>query len=124
VQIVLKCGNLNLLEPSGPVQVCNGIALPSPLPLYTYVYICVCVCLCLYLFRPVNQLQAPVVGRMARPLDGKVYDTDVLVCSVHRMTFMVRLWLLSLPYKLYNFQQTSHITTHTWTVRKVSERSK
>jgi len=28
VQIVLKSGSLNLLEPSGPVQACNGIALP------------------------------------------------------------------------------------------------
>jgi len=28
VPIVLKSGNLNLLVPSGPVQVCNGIALP------------------------------------------------------------------------------------------------
>ena len=26
VPIVLKFGNLNLLEPSGPVQACNGIA--------------------------------------------------------------------------------------------------
>ena len=26
--IVLKSGNLNLLEASGPVQACNGIALP------------------------------------------------------------------------------------------------
>ena len=26
--IVLKCGSLKLLEPSGPVQTCNGIALP------------------------------------------------------------------------------------------------
>jgi hypothetical protein len=26
--IVLKSGSLNLLEPSGPVQTCNGIALP------------------------------------------------------------------------------------------------
>jgi hypothetical protein len=26
----LKSGSLNLLEPSGPVQVCNGIALPLP----------------------------------------------------------------------------------------------
>ena len=25
---ILKSGNLNLLEPSGPVQACNGIALP------------------------------------------------------------------------------------------------
>ena len=26
--IILKSGRLNLLEPSGPVQACNGIALP------------------------------------------------------------------------------------------------
>jgi len=26
--IVLKSGSLSLLEPSGPVQACNGIALP------------------------------------------------------------------------------------------------
>ena len=30
---VLKSGNFNLLEPSGPVQACNGITLPLPLPL-------------------------------------------------------------------------------------------
>jgi hypothetical protein len=28
VRIILKSGSLNLLEPSGPVQACNGIALP------------------------------------------------------------------------------------------------
>jgi hypothetical protein len=28
VPIVIKSGSLNLLEPSGPVKVCNGIALP------------------------------------------------------------------------------------------------
>jgi hypothetical protein len=27
---VLKSGSLNLLEPYGPVQACNGIALPLP----------------------------------------------------------------------------------------------
>ena len=32
VPIVLKSGSLNLLEPSGPVQACNGIAIPLPLP--------------------------------------------------------------------------------------------
>ena len=26
--IVLKCGSLKILESSGPVQACNGIALP------------------------------------------------------------------------------------------------
>jgi hypothetical protein len=28
VPIILKSGSLNLLEPSGPVQACNGLALP------------------------------------------------------------------------------------------------
>jgi len=28
MMIVLKSGILDLLEPSGPVQACNGIALP------------------------------------------------------------------------------------------------
>jgi len=28
VPIVLKSGSFNLVEPSGPVQACNGIALP------------------------------------------------------------------------------------------------
>jgi hypothetical protein len=27
--IVLKCGSLNLLEPSGSIKACNGIALPT-----------------------------------------------------------------------------------------------
>jgi hypothetical protein len=30
--VVMKSGNLSLLEPSGPVQACNGIDLPLPLP--------------------------------------------------------------------------------------------
>ena len=34
VAIVLKSGSLNLLEPPGPVQVCNGFALPLPLHFY------------------------------------------------------------------------------------------
>ena len=29
--IVMKCGNLNFLEPSGPLQACNGTALSLPL---------------------------------------------------------------------------------------------
>ena len=28
----MKSGNLNFLEPSGPLQTCNGTALPLPLP--------------------------------------------------------------------------------------------
>ena len=29
----MKSGNLNFLEPYGPLQACNGTALPLPLPL-------------------------------------------------------------------------------------------
>jgi len=53
---VTKSGNLNFLEPSGPLQACNG----APLPLFNedlYAYVCfitryillalcVCVCVC------------------------------------------------------------------------------
>jgi len=38
VPIVLKSGSLNLLEPSGPVQACNGIALPFT---FTFIYLSV-----------------------------------------------------------------------------------
>jgi len=38
---VLKSGNRNLLEPCGPVQACNGIALPLPLP-FTYLFVPLC----------------------------------------------------------------------------------
>ena len=31
--VVMKSGNLNFLENSGPFQACNGTALPLPLPL-------------------------------------------------------------------------------------------
>ena len=32
LHVSLKSWSLNLLEPSGPVQACNGVALPLPLP--------------------------------------------------------------------------------------------
>ena len=31
--VVMKSGNLNFLELSGPLQACNGTALPLPLPI-------------------------------------------------------------------------------------------
>jgi hypothetical protein len=40
VPIVLKSGILNLLEPYGPVQACNGIALLLPLPLRIISVVC------------------------------------------------------------------------------------
>ena len=32
--VVMKSGNLNFLEPCGPLQACNGTALPLPYPFY------------------------------------------------------------------------------------------
>ena len=32
--VVSKSGNLNFLEPSGPLQVCNRTAFPLPLSIY------------------------------------------------------------------------------------------
>jgi hypothetical protein len=47
--VVMKSGNLNFLETSGPLRVCNGTALP----LYIYMFVCVCVCVyvcvCIYM---------------------------------------------------------------------------
>jgi hypothetical protein len=37
--VVMKSGNLNFLEPSGPLQACNGTAIP--LPFYTVHTLCV-----------------------------------------------------------------------------------
>ena len=33
---VMKCGNLNFLEPSGPLQAYNGTGIPLPLPFTRY----------------------------------------------------------------------------------------
>ena len=38
--IILKSGSLSFLEPSGTVQVCNGIALPLPLLHYLQLQTC------------------------------------------------------------------------------------
>ena len=33
----MKSGSRNFLEPSGPLQACNGTALPLPLPLLAFI---------------------------------------------------------------------------------------
>jgi hypothetical protein len=48
VLIVMKCGSLNLLEPTGPVQACYGIALPFTFPVRGKNYTKFCRC-CLWL---------------------------------------------------------------------------
>jgi len=45
--VVTKSGSLNFQEPSGPVQACNGTALPLFMYVRTYVlcmYVCMYVC--------------------------------------------------------------------------------
>ena len=36
--VVVKSGNLNFLEPTGPLQACNGTALPLPLFCFPHIY--------------------------------------------------------------------------------------
>ena len=45
--VVMKSGNLNFLEPSGPLQACNGTALP----LSRLMFICTAIFLCKTSFR-------------------------------------------------------------------------
>ena len=58
VPIVSKSGSLKLLEPSGPVQTCNGIASP-----YIYIYI--------YIYKFTG-------------FHGVYYSTGILVGFLHR----------------------------------------
>jgi hypothetical protein len=46
----MRSGNLNFLEPSGPLQAFNGTALPLILYIYIYIYMCVCVCMYVYIY--------------------------------------------------------------------------
>jgi hypothetical protein len=52
--VVTKSGNLNFLEPSGPLRACNGTALPFYIHpcvrVYMYVYMCMCVLPIVYHF--------------------------------------------------------------------------
>jgi len=45
--VVMKSVNLNFLEPSAPLQACNGTDL-----LYLYIYIYIYVCVCVYTHTP------------------------------------------------------------------------
>jgi len=41
----MKSGNLNFLEPSRPLQACNGTDVCMYVCVYIYMYVCVCVCI-------------------------------------------------------------------------------
>jgi len=77
--IVLKYGNLDLLEPSGPVEVCNRIALPLPFTLnngkpetghVTKAYVALTSFTPRPLF-PEKQTPVPIVGRQTGPRTGR-----------------------------------------------------
>ena len=68
--IVLKSGSLNLLEPSGPVQGCNGIAL-----LYTVHYS--------VSFIEHTQLATMAAGHIIRFGGPRVGDPSI-TCSVYK----------------------------------------
>ena len=48
--VVTKSGSLNFLEPSGPVQACNGTALPFFIYMYLGMCVQVCIYVCMYIF--------------------------------------------------------------------------
>ena len=54
---VLKSGSLNLLESSGPVQACNGIAIPR-------VCVCVQILQCLYLPADYQQSECLIIFKI------------------------------------------------------------
>jgi uncharacterized membrane protein YGL010W len=70
VPIVLKSGSLNLLEPSGPVQACNGIALPLQASLKTF-----CLCKTLIGLLEVGKLEGAVNKLWA--LNTNIFYLDI-----------------------------------------------
>jgi len=75
--VVTKSGNLNFLEPSGPVQACNGTALPLPLLPFTC-FTCVDAC-CRF---KINYWQLRVNIYMSFPLISIFLDAKILLLSV------------------------------------------
>ena len=83
-QIVLKSGSLNLLEPSGPVQACNGIALAL---LVCYFYNCI-----LYLYRIVCYM-LKVATLLAETYSSSIcaytdFNRLVCVCWYHYCMYL------------------------------------
>jgi len=62
--VVTKSGNFNFLEPSGPVQACNGTALPLPLYIYVCVYIHMCIYVCIHIYEFGDRKQEATMENM------------------------------------------------------------
>jgi hypothetical protein len=76
VPIVLKSGSLKLPEPSGPVQTCNGIALPLPF----------CVQILATFFQIQLHVQKNIGGKYKVAFD--VTDNIEMECCVFLRCFM------------------------------------
>jgi hypothetical protein len=85
--VVMKSGNLNFLEPSGP-QACNGIALPLPLPLMSSVFTKIMSCAsCYYLLDNITHLGLfPLTASLTRDL-MKIFNC--VLCSFRRYSSCV-----------------------------------
>ena len=70
--VVTKSGNLNFLEPSGPVQACNGTALP-----YVYIYIYIYI----YIFFPHDNVYVSCLTLLRELLYINNLEADVLHIS-------------------------------------------
>jgi hypothetical protein len=101
VPIVLKSGSLNLLEPSGSVQGCNGIALPLQHTWLVFVTEtqCVycalraeCVCVCVWFGLPIFFRRAVpwIMPVVTCPVTGDCRDR----CQVSRWDFWWTMWHL------------------------------
>jgi len=90
VPIVLKSGSLNLLEPSGPVQACNGIALPFYLPTDL-------ADLEARTIAAVENIDVPMLTRMWQELEYRIDACPMLhasnISSCQKKNFSVFLWL-------------------------------
>jgi hypothetical protein len=83
--IVLKSGSLNVLEPSGPVQACNWIALP-----YIYIY--------LYIYEALERVLGPSCG------------LELSIPAVHKQNNFPYLHFLNLTLFLQKFMKPKRVS--------------
>jgi len=86
---VMKSGNINFLEPSGPLQACDGTALPFTficmsmcicvyVHMCAYMYVFVCVYICTYVCMCVKQV---VMFKMVSPFKEIITNYDSKLMS-------------------------------------------
>jgi hypothetical protein len=78
VPIVLKSGSLNVLEPSGPVQACNGVALPFFL---TLLNVNTNSSIWLNRWQNTNELEREIRRNIRGSHSGFVDNSSVLKCT-------------------------------------------